>query len=169
MRITATLFGIFLAAIIASSGCQKTQGTGEQTGTGQATTAAQGEQAAAEAVGTIVVGSTPFSVEIAETEQQKEKGLMGRESLPESAGMWFVFDQPVSDNFWMKDTTIPLDMIFVDENLRVIYIAANTVPGSTEMIKAPSPYQYVLEVNAGVAAKSNIKVGDQIQKRLGNK
>ncbi len=171
MKRSYLIFSIALAALIVFSGCQKTQGTGAESGVKGS------EQAPAEAamdtsspaVATIVVGSTPFSVEIAETSAQKEHGLMGRESLPENAGMWFVFDKPVTDSFWMKDTLIALDLIFVDENLKVVYVFANAVPGSTDMITSPVPYQYVLEVNAGAAAKYNIKAGDVVEKRVGTK
>jgi len=118
-------------------------------------------------VATIGIGNTYFNVEIAKTNEERARGLMGRESLPENGGMWFVFPNNVQDEFWMKDTLVPLDIIYVDENMKVVHINPNTVPESTEMISSEVPYRYVLEVPAGSAEKFDIKVDDVVEERVG--
>ena len=118
-------------------------------------------------VATIALGTTDFSVEVAKTDEERAHGLMGRESLPENGGMWFVFPGNVQDEFWMKNTLIPLDIIYVDENMKVVHINPNTVPESTEMLSSPVEYRYVLEVPAGSVDKFKIKVGDIAEERVG--
>lgn len=109
----------------------------------------------------------PFSVEIAESDEEREKGLKGRESLPSNGGMWFVFPQTVEEKFWMKDTKFPLDLIYVDEGMKVVHIIENAPAESAELLVSPSPFKYVLEVNAGTAAKHGVKVGNSVEKRIG--
>lgn len=156
-------------------GCEKMQVESPATGDDMKGTETQGETATGDIPGpttpgtmaTIVVGDTPYSVEIASTVEEKARGLMDRESLPENAGMWFVFDKPVQDDFWMKDTLIPLDMIFVGENMKVVDIHENAVPQKLDAISSSEPYMYVLEVNGGQVAAHGIKVGDTVEKRIG--
>lgn len=164
MKKTLSLVAVALAVFIVSFGCQKTESTGNpESGANNA------DKKAEEAMATIVVGSTPFTVEIVKGTDEKEKGLSGRESLPEGNGMWFVFDQPGQYQFWMKDTQFPLDMIFVDSNMQVVHIAANAVPNTEEKIIPPVPFLYALEINGGLAAKNNFKIGDAVQMRAGPK
>lgn len=118
-------------------------------------------------VATIALGSTDFSVEVAKTNEERAHGLMGRESLPPKGGMWFIFPGNVQDEFWMKDTLVPLDIIYVDEGMKVVHINPNTVPESTEMLASPVEYRYVLEIPAGSAEKFDIKVGDIAEERIG--
>lgn len=118
-------------------------------------------------VATIVVGETPFSVEIAKTDAERAKGLMGRESLAANSGMWFVFPAMGEEKFWMKDTLIPLDLIYVDDNMKVVHVIENAPPESTELLISSAPFQYVLEVNAGTVDEHDIKVGDAVQRRIG--
>jgi uncharacterized protein len=118
-------------------------------------------------VTTIAIGTTDFSVEVAKTDEERAHGLMGRESLAPKGGMWFVFPGNVQDEFWMKDTIVALDIIYVDENMKVVHINPNTVPESTEMLSSPVEYRYVLEVPAGSAEKFDIKVGDVAEERIG--
>lgn len=174
MKRTVYLLGIFLAFfMISASGCEKMQQAsgGEQEVQADSLVQEQGGDmpAAAEVVlATIVVNGKEFSVEIAKTDEEKAKGLSGRESLPENSGMWFVFERPVQERFWMQGMEMPLDMIFVDENMKVVHVAENAVPGSTELISSPAPFMYVLELNAGTAAKNSIKAGDLVEKRVGS-
>ncbi|PIR25571.1 MAG: hypothetical protein COV43_04285 [Deltaproteobacteria bacterium CG11_big_fil_rev_8_21_14_0_20_42_23] len=107
------------------------------------------------------------TVEVAKTPEQRAQGLMNREALPQQNGMWFVFDQEVEDSFWMKDTFIPLDIIFVGKDLKVVSIIENTVPESTELLHSAKPYKYVLEVNAGFVKQHKIEVGDEMEYRFG--
>jgi len=103
-----------------------------------------------------------FSVEIADTEPLREKGLMYRKSLPPGQGMLFDFhsDQPV--RFWMKNTYIPLDMIFIRSDGRIVNIAENTTPMSEREVPSAGPVQAVLEVIGGTARKLGIAPGDRV-------
>lgn len=112
-------------------------------------------------------GVVNVTVEMAQTEEERARGLMGRESLPDANGMWFSFPGDVEDRFWMKDTTIPLDIIFVGSDNRVVDVIQNTVPLSTELLGSRVPYRYVLEVNAGFVAAHGIRVGDNASLRIG--
>ncbi len=172
MKRTVKMLGMAVLALILVAGCQKMQ-TAETTaldqGSGQ--NAATGEGGAMESstgtLGTIVVGPATYSVEIAQTDSEKATGLMGRESLPEGNGMWFVFDAPQVMQFWMKNTAIPLDIIFVGQDMKVVSVFENAVPFKDDKIVPDAPAQYVLEVNAGQVAKHGIKKGDTVEKRIG--
>ena len=113
---------------------------------------------------TIQTGGGPhkFSIELALTDAQMEQGLMFRRSMAPNAGMLFDFKRPTSVSMWMKNTLIPLDMLFLDERGRVIDIHERAVPYSTDIIAARAPARYVVELNGGTAARLGIKPGDQI-------
>lgn len=101
-----------------------------------------------------------FAVELAFTPEEQAKGLMHRTSLGEDEGMLFVYPTPVETAFWMKNTLISLDMIFIDEDGKIVRITANTRPLSLTPRPAPSPVVGVLEINGGRAAELGIQVGD---------
>lgn len=103
-----------------------------------------------------------FAVELARTTGQQAQGLMFRRRLAADAGMLFIYggDRPV--RMWMKNTLIPLDMLFIERNGRVVHIVERTVPGSLETISADRPVAAVLEVNAGTADRLGIEVGDRV-------
>lgn len=103
-----------------------------------------------------------IDVEIAENENERAKGLMYRSYIPDSVGMLFIFDQSEPQSFWMHNTSIPLDIIYVDENKKIISIAANTEPYSDEAVPSLGNAQFVVEVNAGFSEKHDIKTGDAI-------
>ena len=103
-----------------------------------------------------------FSVEIADTEATREKGLMFRKKLPEGQGMLFDFKREQDVAFWMKNTYIPLDMIFIRGNGRILRIAHDTEPLSTALIPSGGPVQAVLEVIGGTAKKLGIAPGDRV-------
>ena len=103
-----------------------------------------------------------FAVEIADTEAMREKGLMFRKKLPEGQGMLFDFHQDQDVAFWMKNTYIPLDMIFIRGDGRILRIAQNTTPMSTALIPSGGPVRAVLEVIAGTADKLGIAAGDRV-------
>lgn len=107
-------------------------------------------------------GVFPFTVEIAVTDEERQKGLMFRRSLPEGRGMLFDFKQDVNATMWMKNTYISLDMIFIRANGVIQSIAENTEPESTRIIPAGAPVRAVLEVIAGTARKLGIKPGDRV-------
>ncbi len=103
-------------------------------------------------------------VEIADTPAERELGLSGRERLGEKEGMIFVFDSPGRHAFWMKDMLFPLDIIWLDENLKVIYIKKDARPESYPEIFLPGEdAKYVLEVAVGFAEKYNLKEGDEVE------
>src|SRR5574341_1762372 len=108
-----------------------------------------------------------FAVELAKTDAEKAEGLMFRESMPENQGMLFIFDDEASRNFWMKNTKIPLDMIFLDKDMVVVEIKSNIPPCTEDPCPSyPSkPAQYVLEINGGLAEKHNIAVGSEMSLR----
>jgi len=105
-----------------------------------------------------------INVEIADDNAEMEKGLMFREKLNENEGMLFVFGEEALHAFWMKNTLIPLDIIFIDENFEIIDIK-HAVPCRAEpcaLYKSAKPAKYVLEVNEGFAEKNSVGVGDKI-------
>ncbi|MEO5335586.1 MAG: DUF192 domain-containing protein [Magnetospirillum sp. WYHS-4] len=103
-----------------------------------------------------------FTVELAETPLQRAEGLQHRKSMAADAGMLFDFGriQPVS--MWMKNTFIPLDMLFLRADGTIAGIAENTVPHSLDIIAAPEPVRAVLELNAGTVQRLGISPGDRI-------
>ncbi|MGH6705581.1 MAG: DUF192 domain-containing protein [Sphingomicrobium sp.] len=103
-----------------------------------------------------------FTVEIARTQQEQATGLMNRSELAPDRGMIFPFDPPRDASFWMKNTLIPLDMIFVRADGSIANIAANTVPLSLEPVPSEGPVGAVLELAGGRAAELGIKPGDKV-------
>ncbi|ACT95109.1 DUF192 domain-containing protein [Dyadobacter fermentans] len=103
-----------------------------------------------------------IDVEIAENEAERNKGLMFRPYLPDSVGMLFIFEQPDTHSFWMKNTSIPLDIIYVGPDKTIVSIAENTRPYSEASIPPNGIVQYVVEVNAGFTKNNNIQSGDAI-------
>jgi uncharacterized protein len=103
--------------------------------------------------------------EIAETPDARELGLMYRNHLDENAGMLFVFPSPSAAQFWMKNTVIPLDMLFADSGGKVVGIVANAQPYSEALVGGFDGTLYVLEVNAGYAGQHRIVVGDRLEFR----
>jgi hypothetical protein len=103
-----------------------------------------------------------FTVELAATPEQQERGLMFRESLAPDRGMLFPFDPPRPASFWMRNTLIPLDMIFIRPDGRIARIAANTVPLSLEPVAVQEPMAAVLELAGGRSAELGIRQGDRV-------
>ncbi len=103
-----------------------------------------------------------FSVEIAETEAQREKGLMFRNKLPEGQGMLFDFHRDQEVAMWMQNTYIPLDMFFIRGDGRILRIAEETEPLSTRIIPSGGAVRAVLEVIGGTARKLGIAPGDRV-------
>ncbi|HWC92653.1 MAG TPA: DUF192 domain-containing protein [Pseudolabrys sp.] len=103
-----------------------------------------------------------FAVEIADTDASREKGLMFRKSLPEGQGMLFDFHEEQPVGFWMQNTYIPLDMIFIRGDGSILRIAENTEPLSTRIIPSGGPVRAVLELIGGSARKFGIAPGDKV-------
>lgn len=111
--------------------------------------------------------SIPYTVELARTPEEKARGLMFRQSLPEDEGMLFVYDKPLIPPFWMKNTLIPLDILFIGSDFRIKHIAENAPPcPKASVCPSYSPSeeaQYVLELSGGEAARQKISVGDTVE------
>ena len=103
-----------------------------------------------------------IDIEIAESEYETQTGLMYRESMEEKQGMLFMQDEFKVQNFYMKNTQISLDLIFIDENLKVVSFQENAKPFDESSLSSQVPAKYVLEVNAGLAEKWLLEVGDSI-------
>lgn len=103
-----------------------------------------------------------LDVEIADTDYDIQTGLMYRSSMEPNQGMLFVFDDVVERYFYMKNTQIPLDILYVDENRKIVSFQKNTKPFDETSLPSNAPAQYVLEVNAGMADVWSLKVGDSI-------
>jgi len=101
-------------------------------------------------------------VEVAASAQERQQGLMHRKHLDPDAGMLFIYSFEDNHGFWMKDTYIPLDIIFIGNNRRIMGIAENTRPLSLESIKVDTPSKFILEVNAGFAKKHGIREGSRV-------
>ncbi len=111
-------------------------------------------------------GTVEIRVEIADTPAERETGLMHRDSLAEDAGMLFILDDEEVVGFWMKDTRIPLDIIFIDSNWRIVNIRRSAQPCTEEPCESyfsDEPVRYVLEVNAGFAEQHSIGQSDSIR------
>ena len=114
----------------------------------------------------VCFGPHCFFVELEKTTAEHERGLMNREELDKNKGMLFVFDKEGIYPFWMKNTFIPLDMVWIDTNGKVVFIAQNVQPCKSLICPTVSPNakaKYVLEVNAGVSQEISLKVGDELK------
>jgi uncharacterized protein len=104
-----------------------------------------------------------FSVEVADTEAARARGLMFREELPRFAGMLFVYDAPQLATFWMENTPLPLDMLFFDEAGVMVNLHENAVPFSRDIIVGGEDVLFVLEINAGLARELGIGIGAELR------
>jgi uncharacterized protein len=113
---------------------------------------------------TIISSTGPhrFKVELAETPAQMTQGLMFRTNLAPDAGMLFDYKQPTAATMWMRNTFIPLDMLFVDAKGRIVNIHQRAVPQSLDVIAAAAPVRAVIELNGGTASRLGIEPGDRV-------
>jgi len=107
-------------------------------------------------------GNFRFAIEVAETPDQLHQGLMFRDSMAEDAGMLFLLEKEDIASFWMRNTFLPLDMLFIARNGRITDIHRNAAPGATAIISSTVPVVAVLEVNAGITARLGIHTGDRV-------
>lgn len=103
-----------------------------------------------------------ISIEIAKKEAERTQGLMFRKTMPDSCGMLFIFEEMQPLSFWMKNTHIPLDIIYIDKDYNIVSISKNTVPFSEKPIPSLKEAMYVVEVNAGFCDKNAIVEGNKI-------
>lgn len=109
------------------------------------------------------INNQKIPVELAETQEQQMKGLMFRENL--TGGMLFIYNEENQRSFWMKNTLIPLDIIWIDENKTIVDIKENAMPCKVKKCEVYYPDKealYVLEINAGLAKEKNLSVGDKV-------
>jgi uncharacterized membrane protein (UPF0127 family) len=107
--------------------------------------------------------SLRFHVEVMDTEQGREKGLMFRESMPKFSGMLFVYDRPQPVAFWMKNTLIPLDMLFFDGEGKLVRVKSEAQPHDETPVVGGDAIQYVLEINGGLSETLGIAPGAEIR------
>lgn len=103
-----------------------------------------------------------LELEIADDDYQRETGLMYRRKMAEDRAMLFIFEEEAPRGFYMKNTYIPLDIIFLDHNNKIIKIARNAEPQNLQTITSDAPAQYVLEINAGLADQWQLQEGDSL-------
>ena len=103
-----------------------------------------------------------YNIEIAESDYETQTGLMHRESMELDQGMFFIFPDVLFHSFYMKNTKIPLDLIFIDEKLRIASYKENAQPMDETGLSSEVPVQYVLELNAGQRKEYSLEVGDRI-------
>jgi uncharacterized membrane protein (UPF0127 family) len=103
-----------------------------------------------------------IDIEVADNDMERQFGLMYRKSMGADQGMLFLFEQSEPQGFWMKNTFIPLDILFVDENRTILNIHEHTVPHSESTLASEGPARYVVEVNGGFSAARGIRPGDRI-------
>lgn len=136
------LFLIFLAVLIQASACQAQPQVTIATEQGRELT---------------------FQVEVADTPAKRELGLQYRRDLALDRGMIFLFPGESEHSFWMKNTPIPLDMIFIGRDQKIVGIVEQAVPFSTDSRSVPGASQFVLEINGGLAKHYGIKAGDSVR------
>lgn len=111
---------------------------------------------------TVRIGSYELRVEIADSDEEQRRGLMFREELPAKQGMLFVFDREAPRSFWMRNTSIPLSIAYIDAEGRIVSIH-DMEPFSEEPVPSRGPAQYALEVNQGEFARNGVGPGDTVQ------
>jgi len=109
--------------------------------------------------------STQIDIEVANNDFETQQGLMFRQSMTDTQGMLFIFENMEPRSFWMKNTYLSLDIIFVDNQRRVVSIQKNAAPLSERSLPSESPAQYVLEMNGGWSDRYGLKKGDQLDWR----
>lgn len=142
MRLLHAWFGLFLFILLQSAACQAEPKI---------------------VISTIKGQEVIFHVEIADTPAKRELGLQYRKELATERGMIFLFPVESQQTFWMKNTPIPLDMIFINRARKIVGIVEQTVPFSLDPRSVGAPSQYVLEINGGLSKRHGIKAGDSVR------
>ncbi len=107
-----------------------------------------------------------FNCEIADTPVKRARGLMFRESLDENRGMLFIFPDEKNHSFWMKNTLISLDIIFINQDKQIVGIVENAEPENSQQLKVDRPSKYVLEIKSGLVEKYEIETGQKFKFKL---
>ncbi len=113
----------------------------------------------------VIINEKSFNVEIADNPAERAQGLMFRKELKENSGMLFIFPSSEKYSFWMKNTFIPLDIIWIDENLEIVYIHENAQPCKDECnsITPDKEAKYILEINSGLSERYGIEIGNRVE------
>ena len=112
----------------------------------------------------VEIGGQKIKVDLAITPQEQTRGLSGRVGLKDNEGMLFIFQKPGKNFFWMKEMNFPIDMIWLGDDFKVIYIKKNATPESYPEVFGPTEdTKYVLEVLSGFSEKNNLKTGDLVK------
>ncbi|MGD9965532.1 MAG: DUF192 domain-containing protein [Hyphomonadaceae bacterium] len=159
MSLRMAVAAAFLVAASALGGCAQSESKAGESGAGAGVHTEQ----------LIIVthdGPVTLNVEIADDDAERARGLMFRESLADDRGMLFHFQQPEMASFWMRNTVISLDIIFIGVDGRILNIADHTVPYSEDGIPAAGLTRGVLEIRAGRAAELGIRPGDRVRHRI---
>lgn len=110
-----------------------------------------------------IINDIEIELEIVRTDEEKARGLSGRESLAANAGMLFLYDQQTTPSFWMKEMNFPIDIIWIGGDKRIVDITENIAPETFPQLFRPrASVQYVLEVNATWAKNHNVAIGDEV-------
>ena len=161
MRLTT---GTLWAALLALAACSPPAGAGASSSPAAASTAHPVSALPVIPLTVTTAGKAHrFEVEIARSGEEQAKGLMFRTALGANEGMIFPMDPPRSAAFWMRNTVIPLDIIFIGTDRRILNIAANTVPYSEASLASSGVVSAVLELNGGRAAQLGIGPGDHVE------
>jgi uncharacterized membrane protein (UPF0127 family) len=110
----------------------------------------------------VLIDGHVFNVEVARSDSERRRGLMFRTNLAEDGGMLFDFGETRDVAMWMKNTFISLDMLFIDQDGKIVGIEKRAVPKSEAILAAPEPVRYVLEINGGISDKFSLNVGDKV-------
>lgn len=161
MKIRMTFWPAIVAVAIAIAGCS---GSGGDGGTPQQTAGTAPQTGLPTTAVRITSGSNTFefNTEVAATPEQQQIGMMYRTSMKQDDAMLFVFDGQTFRSFWMKNTLIPLDMLFINSDKQIVDINHNAVPESTTTFTSSAPAKYVLEITGGYCQEHGINVGDMV-------
>lgn len=164
VRLAASLVGVCLLALLSSCGASRR--SDQPTPSADRSVQPAAPDASHPAV--LLPNGRVIEVEIAADNETREQGLMFRESVPDGKGMLFIFPTSGEYPFWMKNTMIPLDMIWIDSSDKIVHIERNVPPCVADPCTSYPPHAtaiYVLELAAGEAAKNGLKVGDHVKMR----
>lgn len=158
------------ALLLLAAGCGNASDAGDAPAASSASQSGEPQAPAFQKEGSLAFVRGPdtlstIDVEIADTPQTRERGLMERVALPEASGMLFIFDDNRPRSFWMKNTPMALDILFANADSQIVQVQKNTTPYSTARVKSGAPAQFVVEVPAGYTARRGIVEGDGIRFR----
>ncbi len=157
---TMKIFGVALiAAFVIMTGCR--EDSKKVIKTEPITFSKEGELSIYKAQSDSLI--VKYNIEIAESDYETQTGLMYRESMEPDQGMLFIFPDVLFHSFYMKNTKIPLDLIFIDEELRIASYKENAQPLDETGLSSEVPVQYVLELNAGQRKQYSLEIGDHIE------